>query len=78
MQRHRFEPVSLLFGVIFAGAGLLVLLGGDLWRVNWSWFWPAALTLGGLAVLLSARPKRNSDDDGADQGSGAGDKPLSP
>ena len=63
MQTHRFEPVSLIFGLVFAGIGIAALIGeGDVWRINWSWFWPIALTVAGLAMLASARPRRNSDD----------------
>lgn len=62
MQPHRFEPASLIFGLLFAGAGLLVLTSSvDLWRLNWSWFWPLALTLSGVLVLLSLRSDRASD-----------------
>lgn len=56
MRTHRFEPVSLVFGLIFAGVGVVFLQADvDLWRVDWTWFWPAALTLSGLLVLLSLR-----------------------
>jgi hypothetical protein len=67
MRTHRFEPVSLIFGLVFAGIGLVVLQGDDLWSINWSWFWPVALTVAGLTIALSARPKRNDD---APQGAG--------
>lgn len=56
MRRHRFEPISLVFGLIFAGTGLVALTGDfDVWQLNWSWFWPLALLLGGGAVLLTLR-----------------------
>ncbi len=64
MQPHRFEPVSLIFGLLFAGTGLLVLTSSiDLWRLNWSWFWPLALTLSGAMLLLSLRSHRHTDAD---------------
>jgi hypothetical protein len=64
MHPHRFEPVSLVFGLLFAGAGLLVLTGSlDLWRLNWSWFWPLALTVSGILLLLSVRANRDPNPD---------------
>jgi hypothetical protein len=63
MRAHRFEPLSLIFGLLFAGIGLTALQGDiDLWRLNWDWFWPVALTAAGLAILLSARPRRHHED----------------
>ena len=56
MRRHRFEPLSLIFGLVFATGGLLVLTSSvDPWRIDWSWFWPAILTLSGAMILLSLR-----------------------
>lgn len=56
MRTHRFEAVSLVFGLLFTAVGLLFLGGNlDIWRLDWSWFWPAVLTLAGVVVLLSAR-----------------------
>lgn len=64
MRTHRFEPVSLVFGLIFAGSGLAFLTSDvDLWRVNWSWFWPLALTAAGVLMLASARTGRRTADD---------------
>ena len=62
MRTHRFEPTSLIFGVLFAGIGLIVLQGEvDPWRLNWDWFWPVVLTVAGLTLVLSARRKRDDD-----------------
>jgi hypothetical protein len=59
MRTHRFEPVPLVFGLLFAALGLSFLQGDiDLWRFNWSWIWPAALVLTGLLVLVSVRSDR--------------------
>lgn len=59
MRTHRFAPTSLLFGLLFAGFGLAFLRGDpNVWQLNWSWIWPAALVAAGLAVLASARPRR--------------------
>jgi hypothetical protein len=64
MRPHRFEPASLVFGLLFATAGLLVLTGNaDLWRLNWSWFWPLALTVSGVLVLAGARSGRERNPD---------------
>lgn len=66
MHPHRFDIVSLIFGMLFATVGAIFFTGDvDPWRWNWSWFWPAALTLSGVMVLASLRP-RNRHDDGTD------------
>ena len=57
MHPHRFEPASLIFGLLFTGLGLVPLTGDlGLWRLDWSWFWPLVLLIGGGAVLQSLRP----------------------
>ena len=56
MRTHRFEAVSLLFGLIFTAAGLWFLTGrADVWQLDWSLIWPALLILAGAMVLLSLR-----------------------
>jgi hypothetical protein len=56
MQRHPTDPVSLVFGAVFAGAG--ALLAAD--RVDLvsggRWAWPLLLIVIALAMLASARP----------------------
>jgi cytochrome c-type biogenesis protein CcmH/NrfF len=59
MARHGLDPLSLLFGLLFAAGGLAVL-GGDPagGTVGLGWVGPVvALGLGGL-VVAAARPRR--------------------
>ena len=66
MRAHRFEPLSLILGLLFAGGGLLVLTSSvDLWRIDWSWFWPVILTLSGVVILLSLRSGDERQDEAA-------------
>ena len=62
MQRHRMEVPSLLFGLLFAGAGLLFLIREEAaWRVDWGWLWPIATLVAALLVLASLRRDRADD-----------------
>ena len=62
MQRHRMEVSSLLFGLLFAGAGLLFLIREEAaWRVDWGWLWPIAALVAALLVLASLRPDRGEE-----------------
>ncbi len=55
MQRHDFDPIAFIFGVIFAGLGV-VYMSGRLELLNHAqWLWPGLLVLLGLAVLVGAR-----------------------
>ena len=54
MKRHQTDFLSLTFGLLFAGIGL-VLLSGDSGAVSLAWVGPlTAIALGGL-LLLAAR-----------------------
>lgn len=54
MKSHRFDAVSMVFGVVFAGIGSLFLTGSDVGSLV-ARFWPAAVVLLGLAMLFSTR-----------------------
>ena len=58
MRRHDFDALSFLFGLLFAGAGL-VLLGGSAIREGLALPWAGPLVAIGLAilVLMAARPR---------------------
>ena len=58
MRRHEFDALSFLFGLLFAGIGL-VLLGGGAIREGLALPWAGPLAAIGLAilVLVAARPR---------------------
>jgi hypothetical protein len=60
MRRHAFDPVSLVFGAIFAGVGLTFLFGTiDLAALPPAWSWPIPLMIvGALIILLAVRRDR--------------------
>lgn len=58
MTRHPLDPVSLVFGLFFTGAGLSVLLAGSdagPWDLDFRWIWPAVLILAGALMMASLR-----------------------
>lgn len=54
MKSHPLDALSLVFGTIFAGIGVLYLTGNEVGDLV-SQFWPGAVVLLGLAMLFSAR-----------------------
>jgi hypothetical protein len=58
VARHPFDPLSLVFGLLFATAGLIVLLGGSLTEEG-AFLAPTALIALGLALLYQARRHRD-------------------
>jgi hypothetical protein len=56
VERHRTDPIALLFGATFACTGLAALVGLDLREVlRLDVLGPAIAMIAGLALLLSAR-----------------------
>jgi hypothetical protein len=72
MPRHDFDALSFVFGLTFAGAGL-ILLGGSPSQGTLSLAWVGPVLACGLAVLvvIAVRPRR--DHDGAEEA--AADEP---
>jgi hypothetical protein len=59
MYRHKMDVVSLVFGLLFASIGTLLMAGSfDLGRVSLAVVWPVIFVLVGLAMLLSARRRK--------------------
>jgi fatty acid desaturase len=68
MERHRFDALSLVFGLLFVAAGLLLLSGGPALSQSLPMEWVGPLVAIGLGaiLLLAARPEREKADDDAD------------
>ena len=69
MEQHRVDALSLVFGLIFAAAGLLLLGGGPTLvdRLPMAWVGPIVAIGLGVILLLAARPERAAaaEDDAA-------------
>jgi formate-dependent nitrite reductase membrane component NrfD len=66
MKTHRFDAVSFIAGLAFAFLGLLFLVPEtpqqliDVLLNSGAWFWPIALLVVGLAVIIPVLlPKRD-------------------
>lgn len=61
MRRHDFDALSFVFGLAFAGAGL-VLLGGGAIRDGLALPWTGPVVAIGVAILIviAARPRAES------------------
>ena len=60
MKSHGFDALSLVFGLLFAGAGL-VLLGGRALDAGLALPWAGPLTAIGLGIgiVLAVRPRKD-------------------
>ena len=62
MQRHPFDVVSFLFGLLFAAlAGAWLLTEESIDPDLADWFWPAVLVVGGAIVLASTLRRRDTE-----------------
>jgi len=68
MERHRFDALSLVFGLLFVAAGLLLLSGGPApgQSLPMEWVGPLVAIGLGAVLLLAARPEREKADGDAD------------
>jgi len=53
VRRHRFDPISALFGATFAAVGLAFLFGTSLTQVR-NVFWPAVALIAGTTFVAWA------------------------
>jgi hypothetical protein len=60
MDRHPLDPVSLVFGLILAMAGLIAVSGGSIVD-DGTWLLPVGLIGLGLALMLQVRQRGRSD-----------------
>jgi hypothetical protein len=63
MKQHRFDPVSLVFGLMFLLAAAGAVLND---QIDWNmgvWLFPAAIMVLGIGLLASAlrRTRENED-----------------
>lgn len=65
MKKHRFDPLSFIFGLLFLLGGLPLLISSSgLDFLDSSWVFPAFLVIAGVIVLTTAQfSKRTSDDE---------------
>ena len=62
MERHDFDLVSFLFGLLFAGLGGAWLVTEEAVNPDLTeWFWPVVLIAGGAIVLASTLTSRRSN-----------------
>jgi hypothetical protein len=52
VKRHAFDPVSFVFGLLFAFLALFVLTGNSLADLSPLWVWTLPATAVGLLVVL--------------------------
>jgi hypothetical protein len=65
VKRHRFDPVSFVWGALFVGLGVAVLNNAISPRLLWfRSFWPFLIVVFGLAILSSIRrsPKPENEE----------------
>ena len=57
-RRHDLDPISLTFGLLFTGLGLLFLVGQADQALRLRWVWPLLLFAIGAAILLDVTRAR--------------------
>jgi hypothetical protein len=81
MRRHELDAVSLTFGFVFTGLGLLSLLGRADQALRLHWLWPLLLLVLGVGILLDLarnRPDPNPQVEVEPEVDAAGDDPEQP
>ena len=62
MKRHDIDPLSLVFGLMFAAAGALFMSSNlGFADVDGEWVWPIPFVLVGIALLMSALARKDNE-----------------
>jgi hypothetical protein len=62
VKRHEIDPISLVFGLMFAASGALFMSANiDFSDVRGEWVWPIPLVLVGIALLVSALARKDDE-----------------
>jgi hypothetical protein len=63
MTRHRFDPLSFIFGLLFAGVAAAALIGVEVVALrDLAWIAPSLLVIAGAALLFSSAGRSRSDE----------------
>jgi len=63
MRRHSFDPISFVFGALFAAIGLTFLFGdADIGDLHIAVIWPLPLIVIGLLMLITTLQRRTRDE----------------
>ncbi len=66
-RRHELDPISLTFGLLFTGLGLLFLVGQADQALRLKWIWPLLLFAIGAAILLDVTRGRDRAEPAAER-----------
>ncbi|MGH2812958.1 MAG: hypothetical protein ACRDI1_09635 [Actinomycetota bacterium] len=62
MRRHDIDPLSLVFGLMFAATGTLFMSANlDFADVKGEWVWPIPFVLVGIVLLVSALTRKDDE-----------------
>ena len=68
MYKHRFDPISFVFGLAFVALAILFVVPGDPWDIYFGgvvlgWLWPVLIIGAGVALLapLVRTPAPNAE-----------------
>ena len=62
MQRHRFDPLAFIFGLLFVAVAGVALIGADVLVLrDLTWIAPSLLVIAGAALLLSSARSGSED-----------------
>jgi cytochrome c-type biogenesis protein CcmH/NrfF len=62
VKRHDIDPLSLVFGLMFAAAGALFMSANlDFADVKGEWVWPIPFVLVGIVLLVSALARKDDE-----------------